>query len=425
MTGLLPTLLEEFQDKLIDAKNSIPRLASFPEAKNLIKVAIGMRRAGKTFFSLQKIVALLEQNIPLECILYLNFEDDRLLPMDHKGMGKLIDSFYTLFPKNHTRTCYLFLDEVQNVTDWALVIRRLFDSKRVQIYLTGSSAKLLSKEISTSLRGRSIETEIWPFSFLEFLQAHHIATPKTPFGKKSLDMMRKHLIDYLEIGGFPGVQTLSPSERLQTLQGYVEMVILRDIVERHKVTNISLLRYMINTLLKNVSAPFAINKFYNDIKSQGYKVGKDTLYNYLNYIEDTYLLFAIPHFTESVREMQTTPKKIYAVDHGLIRANTFNLSENTGKLFENLVYLDLRRQGKEIFFYKTKNGNEVDFVVTSKQEKPQLIQVVWNLEDPDTFHREERALKDAQEELGIEGRILDLSTYMTEWVFTSTLRKNS
>ena len=142
---------------------------------------------------------------------------------------------------------------------------------------------------------------------------------------------------------------------------------------------------MINVLMKNVAAPFSINKFYKDIKSQGYKVGKDTLYNYLTYLEDAYLLFAIPHFTESIREMQTTPKKIYIIDNGLLLANTFNLSPNYGKLFENLVFLDLRRQGKEIFYYKTKSGYEVDFIVKSKHANPELIQVAWELEDPETL----------------------------------------
>lgn len=416
MAAILPTLLEELQGKLSDAKKNIPRQDSFPQAENLIKVAIGMRRAGKTCFVLQKILALLQEKINLEQILYINFEDDRLLPMDHQAMGQLIDEFYTLFPENHTRECYLFLDEVQNIPDWALVVRRFFDSKKLQIYLTGSSAKLLSKEISTSLRGRSIETEVWPFSFLEFLKAHSITPPKHPFGKRSLDEMRKVLLNYLQMGGFPAVQFLSPSERLQVLQGYVETVIFRDIVERHKVTNLPLLRYMIITMMKNVAAPFSINKFYNDIKSQGHKVGKDTLYHYLGYVEDTYLLFAIPHFTESIREMQTTPKKIYAIDSGLLIANTFNISDNYGKIFENLVYLDLRRQGKEIFYYKTKSGYEVDFVATSKGAEPKLIQVAWDLDDPDTRQREERALHEAEQELGIKGKIIDFSSYLIEGV---------
>ncbi len=416
MTSILPTLIEEFKEKLVEVKKSILRQAKFPDAENQIKVAIGMRRVGKTYFSLQKVLALLENGIPIESILYINFEDDRLLPMDHKTMGNLLDAFYTLFPENHSRICYLFLDEVQNVPDWALVIRRYFDSKRVQLYLTGSSAKLLSSEIATSLRGRALETEIWPFSFSEYLAAHKYLPPQKPFGKKSEDELRKQLFDYLKIGGFPAVQFLSAPDRIQTLQGYVEGVIFRDIVERHKVTNLPLLRYMINSLMKNIGAPFSVNKFYKDIQSQGFKTAKDTLYNYLNYVEEAYLIFTVPHFTESIREAQTTPKKIYTIDSGFFLAAAFNLSANYGKRFENLVYLDLRRQGKNIFYYKTKGGYEVDFVTISKTNSVELLQVVWEIDDPLTLQREQRALNEAEQELGIKGRIVDLPSYLQSGV---------
>jgi uncharacterized protein len=150
MADILPTLLEEFHDKLEEVKKGVSRQASFPEAENMIKVAIGMRRAGKTYFALQKVLEFIQNRIPIESILYINFEDDRLLPMDHKNMGKLIDEFYTLFPENHNRTCYLFLDEVQNVTNWALAVRRIFDihlvneelfraRARIRIRLSGNS----------------------------------------------------------------------------------------------------------------------------------------------------------------------------------------------------------------------------------------------------------------------------------------------
>lgn len=415
-TNILSTLLEEFKEKLDEAKKSTPRQASFPEAKNLIKVATGMRRVGKTYFMFQKILELLAQDVPLESILYINFEDDRLLPMDYKAMGKLIDEFYTLYPENHDRLCYLFLDEVQNIPDWAIVVRRFFDSKKVQIYLTGSSAKMLSTEIATSLRGRSLATEMWPYSFTEYLSAHDIEMPKPPFGKRALDEMRKHLLTYFQIGGFPAVQFLSPAEHQDTLKGYVDTVIFRDIVERHKITNMALLRYMVNALLKTVASPFSINKFHKDITSQGHKISKDTLYSYLSYIEDTYLMFTVPHYTESVRLMQTMPKKIYAIDNGLLIANTFNMTDNYGKMLENLVYLDLRRQGKEVFYYKTKSGFEIDFVAASRGAKPELIQVVWDREDATALQREERALAEAKTELGLQGKIIDFASYLQEGI---------
>jgi predicted AAA+ superfamily ATPase len=152
---ILKTLLGEFHDKLERLEGLVNRNTQFPEAPGKIKIAMGMRRAGKTFFSYQTILKLIEQGLPKSSILYINFEDDRLLPLNQLKLAKLVEAFYSIYPENHERKCYLFLDEIQNIDDWPLVIRRLHDSKNIEIYLTGSSAKLLSKEIATGLRGRS------------------------------------------------------------------------------------------------------------------------------------------------------------------------------------------------------------------------------------------------------------------------------
>src|SRR5205807_1805498 len=138
-------------------------------------------------------------------ILYINFEDDRLLPLHHQKLAKLVDAFYSLYPENHDRKCYLFFDEIQNVEDWPIVIRRFHDSKNVEIFLTGSSAKLLSKEIATTLRGRTLATEIWPYSFQEFLRAKKIVIDTHLFGKRVKDALTKHFLAYLSEGGFPEV----------------------------------------------------------------------------------------------------------------------------------------------------------------------------------------------------------------------------
>lgn len=415
--NLLPILEEEFRQNLQDNLSSIQRKYAFPVAKEAIKVAIGMRRCGKTTFFFQTIQKLVQDGVPIERVLHINFEDDRLQPLDYKGMGKLIDDWYTLHPKNHDHCCYLFLDEVQNVENWDLVLRRLQDSKNVQIYVTGSSAKLLSTEIATSLRGRSLSIEIFPFSYGEFLETHKLPFPSLPFGKKVQDQQKMYLQDYFKLGGFPAVQTLPLKERLETLQNYVETVIFRDIVERNKVDNIALLKYLIHFLLKNVSAPFSINKFYNDIKSQGYKVGKDTLYAYIGYIEDAFLIFTVPVFTESLRHSQIALKKVYAIDNGLVAANTFNLNDNFGKNLENQVYLDLRRQGKKIFYYKTSDNYEIDFITQDIYGKFEIIQVAWEEDDPQVLEREQRALRQAEKELGFPGKLISATSYLRD--FTS------
>lgn len=411
---ILELILEEFTEQLPGTADAIPRDFELPEAPEMIQVAIGMRRTGKTYFLFQKIRELIAEGTSIEQILYINFEDDRVLPMNQKELGQFLDAFYTLYPQNHDRLCHLFLDEIQNVEGWPLVIRRFHDKKNVRIYLTGSSAKLLSKEIATSLRGRSIATEIYPYSFHEYWKTHQIKVPKPPIGKKSLDLFQKHLKNYFQVGGFPAIQSLHENEQRTILQNYVHSVIFRDVIERHKITNTSLIKYLIKSLLNSISSPFSVNKFYNDIKSQGYKVGKDTLYQYIEHLEDAFLIYTVPLFTESPRKRQTNPKKIYAVDNGLVHANCLNITPNIGSFFENLIYLDLRRAGKRVYYYHTQEGYEIDFLAQSQDGTMEIIQVTWDQTDKKTLEREERALHKAEKELGIKGCIIDAQSYLKD-----------
>lgn len=416
MEDFLPTLREEFRSTLSKTAESISRDYHFPQITNLAKVAIGMRRSGKTYFLFQTMRELLSQGISIDQLLYLNFEDERLLPLHQKKMGELIDSLYTQTPALHQQRCFLFLDEVQNVEGWPLVVRRLLDSKDIEIYITGSSAKLLSKEIATSLRGRSLAIEIQPYNFQEYLKSKEMDLPTIkPRSKKILDQLRAHLLAFFQSGGFPGVQDFPLHERQATLQNYVDVVIFRDIIERHRVSNTKLLKYFVGILLKNMGSRFSVHKMYKDVTSQGYKVAKDTLYHYLEYLEDSFLIYTVPIFTESLRLSETTPKKIYAIDNGLIQSNTFNFSDNFGKLLENQIYLDLRRQKKEIFYYITSEGYEIDFITKDQNGKYEMIQVVWDQNDALTVEREQRALQAAEKELGFKGKIIDWKNYLNSF----------
>lgn len=413
MQDLLSTLLDEFQEKLASTTQGLARESSFPVIDEKIKVAIGMRRVGKTYFLFQTIANFLfTKEITLQQVLYLNFEDDRLLPCSQEKFRELLEDFYRLYPDNHDRVCYLFLDEIQNVTDWALVVRRFFDTKKVKIFLSGSSAKLLSKEIATSLRGRSVVTEIWPFSFKEYIQRHNIAIPQALFSDKTRDLMMQSLKAYINEGGFPEVQGLLIGDRRQILQDYVELVIVKDIIERYRITSISLIKYMIQTLIKNPATGFSINKFSKDIKSQGLSGAKNTISDYLNHIEDAYLTFSVPLFSESIRKVESNPKKIYVIDTGLIKAFSFSFSQNWGHLFENLIFLDLKRKGHKIFYYLTHARYEVDFLVEDRLGEKKLYQVVWDASDLQTMEREMRALKIAEDELGIKGELITVETYL-------------
>jgi hypothetical protein len=375
-----------------------------------------MRRAGKTYFLYQQILQMLDAGVDKTAILYVNFEDDRLLPLDEKKLAKLVDAFYALYPENHERKCYLFFDEIQNVKQWAIVIRRLQDTKNAEIFLTGSSAKLLSKEIATSLRGRSLAIEIWPYSFSEFMRAKKVSIDRSLFDKKSQDKLAQQFRYYLSEGGFPEIVSFDPDVKRLTLQEYLDVAIYRDIIERHNVKNPALIKYMILSMMHNAGKSFAVNKFYNDVKSQGYQVGKDMLYEYADHIEDAYLAFSISLYDPSLRKMQANPKKLYAIDSGMIRALTLDDDKDLGRLFENIVFLELRRLGCKVNYYLTKERYEIDFVAQTLRGHRKFFQVTWDMHDDEVMKRETRALEAGMKELKIDGEIITLDSFLRDGI---------
>lgn len=413
--SLVATLMEENQDRL--ARSLARRQTSLSAPGERIAAAVGMRRTGKTCLMVQLMQDLRAQGVPESSMLFLNFEDDRLQPLDLQGAAGIIDGFYALAPENHDRMCHLFLDEVHALPDWSRLVRRLQDTRKVRLYLTGSSARMLSREIATELRGRSLATEVWPFSFKEWLSAAEpgqaVRLPRPPYGQKALDQLRPKLLAYLEAGGFPEVRHLDPALRLRILQDYVDVVVFRDVVERHGIGNLALARYLTRTLLRSVGRAVSLNKLHNDLRSQGRGVAKDSLYQYLAFFEDAYLCFAVPMHERSPRKVETAPKKIYAVDPGLVTA--FRMAaEDLGQRFENLVYLDLRRQGCEVAYYLTRSRREVDFVARHPDGREELIQACWDTSDPETLRREQEALAEAQQELGLAGRLVTPAAYLEQ-----------
>lgn len=413
--SVLQILLGEFYAKIDHLKgNLVSRDAKFPEAPGKIKVAMGMRRTGKTYFLYQEILGIIEKGGDLRSILYLNFEDDRLLPLNEQKLAKLVDAYYSLYPENHDRKCILFFDEIQNVENWPIVVRRLHDTKNVEIFLTGSSAKLLSKEIATNLRGRSLAIEIWPYSFSEFIRAKRLQFDSEILDKKKQDQLTKLFNDYLSEGGFPEIVPFDLDVKQRTLQEYLDVVIYRDIIERHEIKNPALIKYLILSMIYNIGKPFSVNKFYNDAKSRGYQIGKDLLYDYADYIEDAYLAFFTPLYDHSIRKAIVNPKKLYAIDPGLVRALTLDYEKDLGRLFENIVYLDLRRHDLTVSYYLTSERYEIDFIAQTPRGEKKLYQVVWNMEDPVTLERETRALEAGMKELKIDGEIITLDSYLRQ-----------
>jgi len=338
-------------------------------------------------------------------------EDERLLPIQASDLHLIPEVYFRRYPHLRDLSCAIFFDEIQSISGWERFVRRLLDTENVHICITGSSARLLSREIATSLRGRSIATEIFPFSFLEYLDRNGIGVEKDKRpGARKRALIENRFRSYLLEGGFPEVQGIENEYRVLILQDYLNVVILRDLVERHQISNIVPLRYMIRHIMNAPASLFSVNKFHNDLKSQGIACGKNTLHEYLDYLSDAYLFFQVFLHTGSVRARMVNPRKIYVIDTGIINACSRNPRPQWGHLLENFVFMELRRRYETIEYYKTARGREVDFILRDRQGLNHLIQVAAEIERPVTRSRELMALDEAMKESGItRGVVLTLN----------------
>jgi predicted AAA+ superfamily ATPase len=420
MKEQLSQLIDDFHERNLPVPLS--RLNVFPQIQGKADVVIGMRRVGKTWFCYQKIHELLKTGIKRNEILFLNFEDDRLFEFKLEHFQIILDVYYSKYPENRNQTSYFFFDEIQRIDQWEIFIRRLIDTENVQIYLTGSSSKLLSKEIATGLRGRSLTIEIFPFSFYEFLMFHGLFKDKPKiFGAKTASVLRKAVKNYFEIGGFPEVQNIDHNLRIEILQGYIDSVLLKDIIERHKVSNIVAIKYLIRNIMISSGRKFSVNKFYNTLKSMSVKCTKNSLYEYLDHLVDAFLFSKVPIHTRSEKARQLNPVKIYTIDTGLLNAMTFRNSSDAGLLLENMVFMHLRRNNFDVEYVNTRQGYETDFFARHKiTNKVELIQVCWAMSDIKTFDREVKGLVSAMDELSVSsGTIV---TWDDETVIDSTIK---
>jgi predicted AAA+ superfamily ATPase len=261
---------------------------------------------------------------------------------------------------------------------------------------------MLSREIATSLRGRSLATELFPFSFREFLR-HHEAEPergRVP-GKKQRSSIEHQFREYFRVGGFPEVQGIDAALHRRVLQDYLDVVLLRDIVERHGIGNVVALRRLMRWLLSAPARLFSINKLHADFRSQGIQVGKDSLHEFVDHFHDAYLFFPVTIHTSSERVRQSNPRKVYPVDTGLVTAAAPTGGWGTGQLLETLVFLELRRNGHAISYYRHGDGTEVDFVVETARGLD-LVQVSADIGTEETRARELRALAPAMTALGLK-----------------------
>lgn len=350
-------------------------------ANNLIKIIIGVRRSGKSVLSHRILVG---KNYG-----YVNFDDERLLGVKAGDLNNFLEVLTEIEPDFD----YLLLDEVQNVIGWELFVNRL-KRQGYNIVVTGSNSKLLSKELATHLTGRHILTELFPFSFAEFLVYKNFQyTPKDFYLTKKKALISKLLVEYLKLGGFPEIYELT--DKKGYLKSLHNRIISQDVVSRYNIKYISALKEIALYILSNFSGHFTCNKLKNifEVKSV------HTIKNYLNYLEEAYLIFQIYPFSYKFKNQIRGPRKIYGVDIGLIKAISTAVSPDAGKVMENVVLLELkRREMQEIYFFQDYQANEVDFVIKQGLKVKQLIQVCHDLSDLDAKKREVKSLLKASQE---------------------------
>lgn len=396
---IFKALITDSQEK--NLSYVIDRDLQIPLDTGKIISLVGVRRSGKTHV-LYSIINKIRKTAGPKNIVYINFEDDRLFPLELKDLTNLLDAYYELYPDKKNEKVYFFFDEIQNVQNWEKFIRRLYDTENCTVFITGSSAKLLSKEIATALRGRTLSYEVFPLSFSEFLRFKEIKPDI--HSSRSKAKIKNAFSEHMLKGGFPEILNYDQAVFMKALQEYIDLIMYRDVIERYGISNTFLLKRLIKFCFSNISTLVSFNKLYNDFKSEGLSISRNTVYEYISYLEDAYALFTVPIYAKSVREQWRNPRKIYTVDVGFKTAMDYPFSIDTGRVFENIVFLELRRKAEKIYYFKGKH--EVDFYYTSGG-KEHLLNVSYEMESPATKEREIKGLIEAMKSLSLkEGSIV-------------------
>jgi hypothetical protein len=411
-------LLAALSERLNEALRPTPerhltrRDAALPSIPGKAHAVIGMRRSGKSCF-LKQLLAERRRVGPPERSMYLSFDDDRLAGIDASQLDALLEEYFRRYPEfRASGQSAWFLDEIQLVPGWERFVRRVLDSEPIDVVVSGSSAKMLSREVHTSLRGRAMATVITPFSFREVLR-HHGEEPSVPADRLTAaerSAVEARLREYLVAGGFPEVNgpgvpgpnvpgvpgvpgpNVPRDSRIKLLQGYVDAVLLLDVIERYSVSQPGALRWIVRHALRNPCRPVSVHRLQRDLQSQGHRVGRDTVLAMLDHLTDAFLLSAVPVATESERRRNTNPRRVYPADPGLIEAFDTSGRSNTGHALETAVFNELARRGADVAYAKTADGFEVDFVARHPDGRQQLIQACADASDEETWDRETRAL---------------------------------
>jgi predicted AAA+ superfamily ATPase len=383
-------------NRLVKRKLS-EKLASFSGSSAL--VLMGVRRCGKSTALKQLVREKFKENF-----FYLNFDDERLAGFEASDFQTLMEVF---FETSERKPKAILLDEVQNISGWELFVNRLLRGN-FSVFVTGSNANLLSRELGTHLTGRHTDYELYPFSFSEFLESQKIAQG-TGYSTAEKTVLLKAFGKYLYGGGMPEAVVENNKAILGQI---VEDVIQKDIIRRHEVRKPNELRSVLRFLVWNAANPITFKSISNNfgIKSQ------NTVQKYASYAEETFLVFLVNKFEAKLKQFDKNPKKVYCVDNGILSRYYPSTLHNRGNLLENFVAIELKRRGKKFNYYENKNGSETDFVVLGDDGRvAEAIQVCIETDNPLTAEREEKALSRTMEETKLkEGTIITMDREETK-----------
>jgi uncharacterized protein len=404
-------MVKQIQELILDAQEQsfftgVRRQTVIIPVANKATVIMGVRRCGKSTFLHQVIKQLYDKGINRQNILYLNFFDDRLSSLKISGLDPVHEAYFTLYPEKKSRErIYCFFDEIQIVPQWELFIERLLRTENCEIYLSGSSAKMLSKEIATQMRGRAISWELFPFSFSEFLGYYRMEST-LPLSTTRKLTVQHEFENYWQKGGFPEVLDVERNIRIKIHQEYFNSLLYHDLVERYDIPHPRAVVDLARKLTGNIASMYTLNSLTNYLKSLGHKVPKNSVADYMAWFEDAYFLFTVRTYDPSFTRSNANPKKIYCIDHSLVNSVTSGILVNSGHLLENMVFVALRRLYNEIYYYKTEKNQEVDFIVISHSREKLLFQVCESLINPKTRNREMNALRQAMSELSVSKSVI-------------------
>lgn len=388
-------IIKRFQET--ELSGIVSRNIELPTDSNKIISLVGVRRCGKTYLLYDTILKLRKSGIPTENILFINFEDERL-QLKTNELDLIIQSWRELHQGKNISEHYFFFDEIQNIEGWEKFIRRIYDNETKNIFITGSNSSFLAKEIATSLRGRTLTYEVFPFSFNEYLRFLNISSDY--FSEIQRANILNSFYNYLKQGGFPETIVRDYLKQSEILRNYYYVMLYKDLIERYEIKSFVVLKYFIKKLADNITKSFSINKIYNELHSQGLKMDKNLLYEFITFINNIYLSLTVQKFDNSYSQRSKSDNKSYFIDNGLLNVITPNFSENKGKLLENIVFLFLRTKFGNLYennIYYFKDKYECDFLVFQSKKIIYCIQVCYDISDEETKNREIRGLLNALE----------------------------